>query len=273
LGPNESERSEDTKTEAIVTTNDKTWESLVAGYLRQVENSLADVGHPSCKAIVDEVRAHLEQRYADLPAEKRNWDGYQETITEMGPPSDYAELLSTEKVRRRIVTWPRIAIAVLLLLSLLFWGGYVGMITSGFNLGPTVYSIPDSSSPVAVPHTGFETDPRLVGEWTSVGFVSSPADFSPHRDQPSDLWMTGLEFRQDGAVLRATKDSETMEQGRLTWTKDWILSREHSIQAQYEIKQIEGETILFFPWLSGDVTVHNEAPSYYVMKKLKSNNP
>ena len=52
-------------------TNDKTWESTKSNYLQQVERVLTAAKYPSRKSIMEEVCLHLEQRYAELPAEQR----------------------------------------------------------------------------------------------------------------------------------------------------------------------------------------------------------
>jgi hypothetical protein len=261
-----------------MTTSDKTWDSLKAGYLRQVEKSLAAAGYPSSKGIVEEVDAHLDQRFADLPPEKRNWDGYQAAITEMGPPSDYAELLGLATLRRRIITWRRVAIGVpliLLLVFLLFAIGVLrGIIPLGFYQGPRIYPLPGERF-----EWTFETDPQLVGQWEGVDFVDSPAQFKPEsKSWRGELWLRNLDFRDGGDVFIAVGSDGAVE-SKLhawtgwAWTKDWILDRACTTRAQYRIEQVDDGTYLFFPWLSGDVSLRNLEPSYYVLKKTKPGSP
>ena len=52
-----------------------------------------------------------------------------------------------------------------------------------------------------------------------------------------------------------------------TWSKGWIHDNDDNIKAEYKIREIAGHTYLFFPWLSGDVTIRGMKPSYYVLKK------
>ncbi len=77
-------------------TEDKMWDSLKAEYLQKVQKALSSVKHPRSKDIVEDVSSHLEQRFAELEPDQRTWENFQAIITEMGPASDYAELLGTE---------------------------------------------------------------------------------------------------------------------------------------------------------------------------------
>jgi len=72
----------------------KMWESLKAGYLRQVEESLSSIGHPRTKEILDDVSSHIDRRFSELNEKQRTWENMQAIITDMGPASDYAELLN-----------------------------------------------------------------------------------------------------------------------------------------------------------------------------------
>lgn len=71
----------------------ETWRSLKTDYLRQVEKALSLVNHPRTKDVLADVSSHLDQRFAELSADHRNWENFQAIITDMGPPCEYAELL------------------------------------------------------------------------------------------------------------------------------------------------------------------------------------
>ena len=73
-----------------------TWESVKAGYLEQVEKALASVGHREKKQVLEDVKNHLDQRFNELGPDEQTWENFQQIITEMGPASDYAELLETD---------------------------------------------------------------------------------------------------------------------------------------------------------------------------------
>ncbi len=96
------------------------WENLKADYLRKVEKTLSSVKHPRGKEVLDDVRAHLDNRFAELEPQEQTWESFQTIITEMGPASDYAELLdpgvsSTRSTtpRRRVWLAGLAAVAIL----------------------------------------------------------------------------------------------------------------------------------------------------------------
>ncbi len=83
-----------------MTSENKKWENLKAEYLRKVEKTLSAVKHARKKEVLADVSSHLDRRFAELGADKQTWENFQAIITDMGPPSDYAELLEPEQKRR-----------------------------------------------------------------------------------------------------------------------------------------------------------------------------
>jgi hypothetical protein len=75
----------------------KTWDSVKADYLHQVANALSQVNHPKSKDVLEDVSAHLDRRFAQLQSDEQTWENFQAIITDMGPPSEYAELLQADK--------------------------------------------------------------------------------------------------------------------------------------------------------------------------------
>ena len=84
-----------------MTSESKTWETLKANYLRQVEKALSSVNHPRTKDIFEDVTSHLDQRFDELEPDQQTWENFQAIITEMGPASDYAELLEPAAGQQR----------------------------------------------------------------------------------------------------------------------------------------------------------------------------
>ncbi|MHC4353278.1 MAG: carboxypeptidase regulatory-like domain-containing protein [Planctomycetota bacterium] len=78
-----------------MTSESMKWESLREEYLRKVEKALSSVKHPRGKEVLEDVRSHLDRRFGELEPQERTWENFQRIITEMGPASDYAELLDT----------------------------------------------------------------------------------------------------------------------------------------------------------------------------------
>jgi serine protease AprX len=113
-----------------MTAKNKTWDSVKADYLRQVEKALYSVRHPRSKEVLEDVRSHLDRRFAELEPAEQTWENFQSIITEMGPASDYAELLNPDiasqgrNVSRKHLWWAGIAgvaiiaVAILLLTTI-----------------------------------------------------------------------------------------------------------------------------------------------------------
>jgi len=95
-----------------------TWDSVKTGYLDQVEKALALAGHREKKQVLEDVRSHLDQRFSELAFDEQTWENMQTIITEMGPASDYAELLESNTlvprpgIRLRHLLWISVIIIV-----------------------------------------------------------------------------------------------------------------------------------------------------------------
>lgn len=103
----------------------QTWESLKAEYLHKVDKALSAVKNPRKKDVFADVCSHLDKRFAELEPEEQNWENFQTIITEMGPASDYAELLepdvvaSIQHVKSKHFLWASIAIVIITAVILL----------------------------------------------------------------------------------------------------------------------------------------------------------
>ena len=104
----------------------------------------------------------------------------------------------------------------------------------------------------------FENDPQLIGTWQSVDFVSDINNFQPGIQLfKGDLYLKSIRFNSDGT----TSSSDI-------WTKGWIFTDDGKTKAMYHVKPMAGNMYLFYPWLSGDVTIRGMKPQYYVLKKV-----
>ncbi len=239
-----------------MTAENKTWDSLKAKYLGQVAKALSSVKHPRTKDVLEDVRCHLQQRFAELEPDEQTRKNLQAIITEMGPASDYAELLTSGEMPTRQSVSPK----YLLLAALVFTVIIAAMIIlpMAFSDKKKAYELEESWSVENLGHP-FVDDPEIVGYWKSVDFVQKIEDFA-----------SGLRTWKDELFL---KDVRFMAGGRTsaswTWTKDWLWHGDGKTKAQYKIKQMGGETYLFLPWLSGDVTIRGQKPRYYVLIKAR----
>jgi len=109
----------------------------------------------------------------------------------------------------------------------------------------------------------FVNDPSVLGEWESLDFVASPAGFNPDkRAWRGDLYLKGLNFLENGKFPEAWQ----------TWTRGVVIHSGDKTSSRYELKEIKGQTYLFFEWKSGDVTILGRKPSYYVLRKVAAAN-
>ncbi len=98
-----------------------------------------------------------------------------------------------------------------------------------------------------------------VGSWKSVDFVGRIEDFNPGRKS----W-TGRDF--------AFKDLTFYKDGKTSsflfrWGTGYLWYTRFQRKGNYWIKEINGSKYLFMEWITGDVTIRGQKPSYYVLKK------
>ena len=237
-----------------MTPQNKTWETLKAEYLRQVANALSSVKHPRSKDILEDVRSHLDQRFAELESDQQTWENFQAIITEMGPASDYAELLNAgqtpagQKVSAKYLLW--LALALIATITAMI------ILPMAFSDKEKAYELEETWSVESLGHP-FVDDLNIIGYWKSVDFVQRVEDFEPKiKTWQGELFLKEVRFMSGGRMSLSW-----------TWTKDWIWHSDGKTKAQYKIKQIGSQSYLFLPWLSGDVTKRGQKPWYYVLKK------
>lgn len=73
------------------------WAEVKTDYLKRVEQALSAKRHPRSYEILSEVSNHMDRRFAELEPQQRTWENFQKIATEMGPPSEYAELVGGKK--------------------------------------------------------------------------------------------------------------------------------------------------------------------------------
>jgi len=231
-----------------MTSESKKWDSLKAEYLRKVEKALSSIKHPRSKEVLEDVCSHLDRRFAELEPQQQTWENFQAIITEMGPASDYAELLEPAAgQQRRSVP-----------LKYLLWIGLAAVVIIAAILLPM--AIRKKGRIVDKIDYPFVNDPEVVGRWESVDFVANINDFKP-----------GI---KPGQMELYLKEMIILDNGRThkpwwTWTKGLIFHSGDKTAAKYHIKEIDGSTYMFFEWKSGDYTIRHMKPRYYVLKKIK----
>ncbi|MHC4988479.1 MAG: HAAS signaling domain-containing protein [Planctomycetota bacterium] len=81
-----------------MTSQNKQWQDVKENYLKLIEKKLAQIDHSRRAEILENVREHLDNKYAELSPEQQTWENFQQIITEMGPPEEYAELLTENNI-------------------------------------------------------------------------------------------------------------------------------------------------------------------------------
>ena len=259
---------------SVESSQDKNWHRLKEQYLKQIEDVLAESGQPNARGIIDDVRSHLDKRFAELGPQQQTRENFQNIITAMGPPSDYAELLG-EKLPippGEIGIWKRFFVNTALSIAIMAAFVLFGQIASRFLPYKKVFStqpllqgsfaVDTYMTPfgryVESTKYPFVDDPEAIGKWVSVDFVSDQQEFTPGRKHWRwDLWFKGITFFKGGTTNWAWN-----------WTNGLLLHMggDHTA-SHYIIKTIDGEQYMFFEWKSGYYVVLHRKPVYYVLKK------
>jgi hypothetical protein len=234
------------------------WQEIKANYLKQIEKNLAQVDHPQRSEILANVCEHLDSRYAELSSEQKNWESFQQIITEMGPPEEYAELLAENQnghTKKPFGINEFLAIAFVIVLAAV--GSYLVYTAKKVSL----------SSP-SVKQFEFELDEQVLGKWIAVDFVKTIDDFDPKKKNCSgDLFLLYLDFKDNGKVAwKVNAEKERL----LQWTKGKV-EPHNKRPSFYYLRNIDAQTYLFYEWVSGDVTRRGREPAYYVLKQFKDN--
>jgi len=235
-----------------MTSENKLWEDIKTRYLEQVRKALSSSKHPRSKEILEDIRGHLDRRFAELEPHQQTWEDFQKIILEMGPASDYSELLETGAAspRKKPLYYYLLLAALVVVLIVLLLRTFPRVRTDE-SLQTTVAEKIDYS---------FVDDPQAVGKWQSVDFVQKIENFDPAvRSWPSDLYLKELTIHDNGTT------SEVW-----TWTKGWIVNPIGRTAAKYLIKEIGGSTYMFLEWKSYDYATTKRPPYYYVLKKVQN---
>ncbi len=113
----------------------------------------------------------------------------------------------------------------------------------------------------------FEEDPRILGKWETVDFVDAIDRFDPKRKSDDTIhFLIGMEIEKNGKLTHNTISGELFSE-EIIWTKGLILNRINKTASGYEIRELDGNTYLFYEWKSGDYLFRGKDPKYYVLKK------
>lgn len=105
----------------------------------------------------------------------------------------------------------------------------------------------------------FADDPAVLGRWFSVAYVPKAEQFTPSAPVQPGLFFKGLAFLPGGKLERPGS----------SWTKGFVLNPDAGTASAYTFKKIGGVEYMFFEWKSGDYTVRDMEPGYYVLVREK----
>jgi bla regulator protein BlaR1 len=113
----------------------------------------------------------------------------------------------------------------------------------------------------------FVMNKQMLGTWEAVDFVDYIGDFKPKsKNWPFDLYLKSLKLMKDGTVTSVCRNRT--DKDNITWTEDLIIDKADKTASKCTIKEIDGDTYMFYEWKSGDYTYRGETPAYYyVLKK------
>lgn len=114
----------------------------------------------------------------------------------------------------------------------------------------------------------FVDDPLFIGEWESVDLVENIGDFEPGvKSFARDLFLTRISVTAQGEISAFSSEGPIYA-GNLSWTKDMVLNKDMKTASKYVIKELKGNTYLFYQWKDGDYIYIGTKPRYYVLKKV-----
>ena len=139
-----------------------------------MEKALSPFKDFRVKKLTEDVRSHLDRRFAELGIERQTTENFQAIIADMGPPSDYAELLKPEavsaarNVSRKHLLYVGLAVVVIITSVVL-----LSMMAS--SKGKMITT--EQGGIVDKIDYPFVNDPEALGTWQSVDFVENLEDF------------------------------------------------------------------------------------------------
>lgn len=147
-----------------MTAESKIWENLKAEYLIKVEKALSSVKHPHTAGVLEDVQSHLDQRFSELEPDQQTSENFKAIISQMGPASEYAQLLGGDdiaSVRQPAMRLNRVVL-VLAVVAAVCVGIFIFLKVSTLNLADKP-SLSESASDVSI-----QEPPRVVSTWPQV---------------------------------------------------------------------------------------------------------
>jgi len=118
----------------------------------------------------------------------------------------------------------------------------------------------------------FKPDKKAVGNWEVVDFVQNTEDFEAGKTwwPNEDFYWTKIMLYDNGKALSTFEEIDTTVHEH-QWTRGYIVH--WNVVPTYTIKSIAGDDYMFVQWKSGDYTIRDMIPYYYVFKKTSVDLP
>lgn len=114
----------------------------------------------------------------------------------------------------------------------------------------------------------FVNDDAMKGTWVAVDFVKNIEDFKVGVQQFPELYLDSFVLKDEGNMeITFEGQVHTPMVAQEYWTEGAIVSKVNQTVSACVIKEIEGESYMFYEWKSGDYTIRGMEPYYYVLKK------
>lgn len=274
----------------------KIWESVKQSYLKEVESAIRKSGNTTPQEILDDVSSHLDQKFAELSPADQNRENFEKIIHDMGPASDYAELLGDKPIVPGAQTgiWHRFiinaALSIFIIAVIIAAAQVLDRIITPYY-SRNVAAEPNKPGEFAILTSQtlqgrymdninypFVNDPNVIGNWESVDFVWSPEEFIPGQQH----WKEGYYFHWAQFVPNRPYFREGFSMYGLDflpggstnvpwqWTKGLLIKPESKTTSRYFIRQINGEQYMFIEWKTLNYIILHQKPGYYVLKKKNS---
>lgn len=115
----------------------------------------------------------------------------------------------------------------------------------------------------------FVDDPQVVGKWETVDFVKTIDKFDPHAViDTSEMILKQFDIAANGQMSISLTNGKTFTD-TTTWTKGLMLDKKSKTASKYEIKELDGESYMFYEFKNGDYIYGGMQPQYFVLKKVK----
>lgn len=113
----------------------------------------------------------------------------------------------------------------------------------------------------------FVNNDAMKGIWKSINVIDEIQAFNPNDKQEENLFIKSMELKENGEIITKFKDGSLVESEEIYWSQDMVVNQYEDTVSKCIIKEIEGETYMFYEFKNGDYIFNGARPLYYVMKK------